>query len=239
MIKTLIVEDDPMVAKFNRVYVEKVSGFHVNGTVQDVQEAWEFLEGHTVDLILLDVYMEETTGLEMLMELRKMGSPVDVIIITAANDNQSIQTALRYGAVDYLIKPFDFDRFKESLLRYRDKQEVIQKNEPVTQNDLDPFLLQRRQTQTKLDLPKGLTMLTFSHIAKQILQWQQDRFSAADIAEETGISQVSVRKYLHYLVDIEVLETDVMYQSTGRPLHHYRLNPEKAEIIESFQTAEE
>ncbi|MDQ0298128.1 response regulator of citrate/malate metabolism [Salibacterium salarium] len=239
MIKTLIVEDDPMVAKFNRVYVEKVEGFEPVGTITDVKQAWDFLKENTVDLILLDVYMKNTTGLEMLMEMRKTGSPVDAIVITAANDNQSIQTALRYGAVDYLIKPFHFDRFKESLLRYRHKQEIIEKGESVTQADLDPFLLQSQRVSSSVELPKGLTTLTFSHIAKQILKKKQEAFSAADIADKTGISQVSVRKYLHYLVDSDVLETDVIYQSTGRPLHQYRLNPEKAEFIQSLQVAEE
>ena len=73
-----------------------------------------FLKDHQVDLILLDVYMGKETGLDMLVELRKADDPVDVIVITAANDKESVQTALRYGAVDYLIKPFSFERFQDA-----------------------------------------------------------------------------------------------------------------------------
>ncbi|MFB4162454.1 response regulator [Alteribacillus sp. JSM 102045] len=239
MIKVLIVEDDPMVAKFNRVYLEKVDGFEAAGVVHNVSEAWEFLKKEEVGLLLLDVYMAKTTGLEMLMELRKSGSPVDVIIITAANDNYSVQTALRYGAVDYLIKPFDFERFKESLLLYKKKQALINETESVSQEELDPFLLNREESEEKVDsLPKGLTPITFSRIAKQIKAWQDRNFSAGEVAEATGISRVSVRKYLHYLVDINVLEADVIYQSTGRPLHQFRLRIDKIDVINTFIAAD-
>lgn len=241
MIKVLIVEDDPMVAKFNRVYVEKVDGFEAAGVVHNVSEAWEFLKREEVDLLLLDVYMSKTTGLDMLMELRKSGSPIDVIIITAANDNYSVQTALRYGAVDYLIKPFDFERFRESLLLYKKKQALINEAEAVSQQELDPFLLNREREESEgkaSSLPKGLTPITLARIAKQIKAWQERKFSAKDIAEATGISRVSVRKYLHYLVDIDVLEADVIYQSTGRPLHQFRLRIEKIDVINTFMAAD-
>ncbi|WP_158738266.1 response regulator [Alteribacillus sp. YIM 98480] len=239
MIKILIVEDDPMVAKFNRVYVEKVDGFEAAGVVHNVAQAWEFLKREEVDLLLLDVYMSKTTGLEMLMELRKSGRPVDVIIITAANDNYSVQTALRYGAVDYLIKPFDFERFRESLLLYKKKQAFINEAEAVSQEELDPFLLNREESEGKPpSLPKGLTPITFARIAKQIKAWQDRTFSAKDIAEATGISRVSVRKYLHYLVDVDVLEADVIYQSTGRPRHQFCLRIEKIDVINTFMAAD-
>ncbi|SDI06644.1 response regulator [Alteribacillus bidgolensis] len=239
MIKVLIVEDDPMVAKFNRVYLEKVDGFEAAGVVHNVSQAWEFLKKEEVDLLLLDVYMSKTTGLDMLIDLRKSGSPVDVIIITAANDNYSVQTALRYGAVDYLIKPFDFERFRESLLLYKKKQALINEAEAVSQEELDPFLLNREESEGKISsLPKGLTPITFARIAKQIKAWQDRKFSAKDIAEEAGISRVSVRKYLHYLVDIDVLEADVIYQSTGRPLHQFRLRIDKIDVINTFMAAD-
>ncbi|MFZ4451179.1 response regulator [Salibacterium aidingense] len=236
MIQTLIVEDDPMVAKFNRLYLEKVEGFKAAAAVENVEEAWKYLNGRDIDLILLDIYMVKKTGMEMLKDLRKTGSPVDVIVITAADDKETVQDALRYGAVDYLIKPFHFERFQEALRRYRYQQDIIKKEEPVTQKDLDPFFQHQPALQSKeTDLPKGLTPLTFSRIAEVVESFHEEAFSAGDVAEHTGISQVSVRKYLHYLVDQDVLGMDVIFQATGRPLHQFRLKPGKLEMVQRFQ----
>ena len=115
MIDVLIIEDDPMVAKFNSIYLKSIPGFTLAGLLGMWKKGRNFLNNHQVDLILLDVYMGTITGLDMLVELSKAGDPVDVIVITAANDKESVQTALHYGAVDYLIKPFSFERFQDAL----------------------------------------------------------------------------------------------------------------------------
>ena len=102
MIHVLIVEDDPMVAKFNKIYVESIPGFTVVGVADNAEEGRQIFQTVDVDLILLDVYMAEMTGLALLKDFRQSESPVDVIMISAANDKESIQTALYHGAVDYL-----------------------------------------------------------------------------------------------------------------------------------------
>ncbi|SFO96029.1 response regulator [Salibacterium halotolerans] len=234
MIRMLIVEDDPMVAKFNRMYAEKVENFEVAGVVENVDQAWTFLNENTVDLILLDVYMNQTNGLDMLRDIRKNETPVDVIIITAADDNASVQTALRYGAVDYLIKPFEFERFQESLKQYRRQREMMGQESRVSQKDLDPFLLHEADNSAEgIDLPKGLTGLTLSHITEAVLA-APAAFSAADIAETAGISRVSVRKYLHYLTEKGLIEADVKYQPAGRPQFRYRVPPNKKERLKNL-----
>src|SRR5690625_6075868 len=112
MINVLIIEDDPMVAKFNAIYLESIPGFSVAHIAASAEEGWSVYQTTKVDLILLDVYMEEKTGLELLKDFRTADDPVDVIIISAANDKQSVRTALQNGAIDYLIKPFTFERFQ-------------------------------------------------------------------------------------------------------------------------------
>src|SRR5699024_12163539 len=113
---------------------------------------------------------------------------VDVIFLTAANDYPSIQRALHYGAADYLIKPFNFERFKKALLKYRQKSDLINGGKGGRQEELDVFLLNNHpQDVNPLDLPKGLTSLTLGRIARQIINWEQDAFSAAEIADLTGI----------------------------------------------------
>lgn len=234
MIDVLIIEDDPMVAKFNSIYLESIPDFNLLGIVSNVEEGREFLESNAVDLLLLDVYMGKTTGLEFLVELRNKGNTIDVIVITAANDKQSVQTALRYGAVDYLIKPFSFERFQEALLQFQRNFRLLQTKSTISQDAIDSFLRKPKKSgDSNFELPKGLTMATFSRIAKQIIERERDHFSAAELAEETGISRVSIRKYLNYLAESELLTVDVVYQETGRPLHHYKLRLDKVEMLRS------
>ncbi|MCZ2258383.1 response regulator [Sporosarcina sp. G11-34] len=237
MIDVLIIEDDPMVAKFNSIYLKSIPGFNVSGLASNVEEGKMFLKRNRVDLILLDVYMGATTGLEFLVELRNERNPVDVIIITAANDKASVQIALRYGAVDYLIKPFSFERFQDALLQFQRHFQLLKSTLTVSQDEIDSFLLMPERTDKDMfDLPKGMTIVTFSRIVKQIINREKNKFSAAELAEETGISRVSVRKYLNHLVEINLLVVDVVYQETGRPLHRYKINIEKMDILHSFIT---
>ena len=237
MINVLIIEDDPMVAKFNSIYLQSIPGFTLAGLASNVEEGRDFLKDRQVDLILLDVYMGKETGLDMLVELRKEDNPIDVIVITAATDKQSVQTALRYGAVDYLIKPFSFERFQDALLQFQQSYKLMKENVTVSQDEIDSLLLKSVKADLRApELPKGMTAVTLSRIVKQIIKWEKKEFSVAELAEETGISRVSVRKYLNHLVGIHLLIVDVVYQETGRPLHHFRINLEQMDILHSFIT---
>ncbi len=237
MIDVLIIEDDPMVAKFNSIYLQSIPGYSLSGLASNVEEGRNFLNNHPVDLILLDVYMGKATGLDMLVDLRKEGNSIDVIVITAANDKHSVQTALHYGAADYLIKPFSFERFQDALLQFQQNFHLMKNNMTVSQDEIDSFLLKSVKTDSRtLDLPKGMTVVTLSRIVKQIIKRDKKVFSSANIAEETGVSSVSVRKYLNHLVDRQLLIIDVVYQETGRPVHCYTVNVEKADILNSFIT---
>ena len=235
MINVLIIEDDPMVAKFNAIYLESIPGFSVAHIAASAEEGWSVYQTTKVDLILLDVYMEEKTGLELLKDFRTADDPVDVIIISAANDKQSVRTALQNGAIDYLIKPFTFERFREALLQYAQKHQIMKNSGQINQETVDALLLKSDKKQSKvIDLPKGLTEETLSTIVQQIFHRENGAFSAADVATETGISRVSIRKYLNFLVENRMLHLDVLYQETGRPLNQYILNPEKSEILQSL-----
>ncbi|WP_117149106.1 MULTISPECIES: response regulator [Paraliobacillus] len=221
-IKVLIVEDDPMVAEFNKRYLDKIKGFSLVEIARSVEEATLLIEekANEIQLILLDIYMPGQNGLEMLSTIREKGLPIDVILITAATDTDNIQTALHYGAVDYLIKPFEFDRFKKALLLYKEKFDLFHRQENLNQTELDQRLLNYRQEKIheQKALPKGLTRSTLLIIIPMIKKMQS--FSTDEIADSTGISRVSVRKYLVFLVEIDVLEETLTY-GIGRPVYTY------------------
>ncbi|WHY01425.1 response regulator [Neobacillus sp. DY30] len=236
MIKVLIVEDDPMVAEFNKRYLNEVKGYSLAGIVHNVGDAKEYLEKEQVDLLLLDVYMPGMNGLELLHFIRERKLAVDVILITAAADTEKIQTAIRLGVADYLIKPFEFERFSQALEKYKDKSVLFEKKQVLNQKDLDDGILygdQRLSKEKTQTLPKGLTNSTLQIIINEIKSKEGSLFSTDDIAESTYISRVSVRKYLKYLTQVGVLEESLTY-GIGRPVYFYTLKRDKLNQLSMY-----
>ena len=123
MYRVVIVEDDPMVSLLNRTFVERDARFQVVQSFQDGRAALAWLEQNPADLAVLDVYMPLFTGLELLHALRGQGVGIDAIMVTAANDAPTVDTLLKLGVVDYLVKPFTYERFQQALdnfCRHRD-----------------------------------------------------------------------------------------------------------------------
>lgn len=234
MIKVLIVEDDPMVAEFNKHYLEQVGGFSLQGIAGSVDEGLKLLEQKEIDLILLDIFMPGLSGLELLSQIRKMGKGVDVIVVSAAADSHSIRKALQYGAVDYLIKPFEFDRFREALATYRERAMLMKDQEKLSQVELDKQIFHKEAVGKHGELPKGLTRETLKLVWDTIQELDNEPFSTEEIAQRVGISRVSMRKYLSFLGQIEVLKTEVIYGSVGRPVYKHRYIPSKGKVIKGY-----
>lgn len=226
MFRVLIVEDDPMVAEFNNRYIQLIDGFEVTAIATNTTEAKKILEQQTVELLLLDVYMPDENGLALLSYIRSKDVEVDVILITAASDKERIRQALRFGAVDYLIKPFEFERLEQSLLVYKEKQELLMYKEGMTQKELDKFMhVEEEASESEKMLPKGLTESTLQVIVSEIRRQHGAFFSTDELAEQTNISRVSIRKYLKFLVDIDWIEEKMTY-GIGRPVYSYQYKRE-------------
>lgn len=236
MIKVLIVEDDPMVAEINKRFLQDMKGFRLSGMVHNVKDAITFLQKESVELILLDVYMPGDSGLVLLKYIREHHLETDVILITAAGEKDKVQTALRLGAVDYLIKPFEFDRFQQALLKFQDKYMFFASHSVLKQEDLDDRILSTEQTQVEepiIDLPKGLTSSTLQVVVEMMKTKGTHPFSTDDISESTYISRVSVRKYLKFLTQLGVLKESLTY-GIGRPVYLYTLQVEKLNQVDMY-----
>lgn len=225
MIKVLIVEDDPMVAELNRRYIERIEGFLFCGIVKNGDDALAFLQEKAVDLVLLDIFMPNMNGLELLAAIRQQNYSVDVIVVSAARDNQSIQAALRNGAVDYLIKPFEFDRMQTALVAFKKRLQLIRESANLSQRDLDQQVF-ARNLQLDGELPKGLDRNTIKRVWERILE-QQEEFTAEEMANYVGLSPVSIRKYLKYFQSVDLLNVEISYGAVGRPVYRYRCNRER------------
>ncbi|VBB09817.1 Hypothetical protein LUCI_5115 [Lucifera butyrica] len=233
MIKVLIVEDDPMVAEFNKRYLEQIEGFTLVAVARSADVAMVLLKKHEVDLVLLDIFMPGINGLELLAQIRKTGQGVDVMIVSAACDSATIKTALRNGAVDYLIKPFEFERLHAALAQYRNKVLFMRGRDALSQAELDRHVLSREEAEQK-DLPKGLDRTTLKLVWETVLSGQGAPFTTEEIANRVGISRVSMRKYLGFLRYIDLISREVVYGAVGRPVYKYRCLRPESEVIKQY-----
>ena len=235
MLNILIVEDDPMVAQINQQFIKKIDDQTSVDIVSNVKEAIKHIENKEIDLLLLDIYMPEENGLTFLKYVREQGYKIDAILITAATDIEEIQTAFRYGAVDYLIKPFDFERFQQSLLRYKKGLTFFNKTSSINQTDIDAEFLNKEivDRDSELKLPKGVTEATLQVIIDKMKYFEENEFSTDDISKRVNISRVSVRKYLKFLTDIEVLEESLNY-GIGRPINFYKVKKDNLQYLKGY-----
>jgi CitB family two-component system response regulator MalR len=234
MIKVMIVEDDPMVAEFNKRYLNQVDGYELTAVCSSVDQALNVLENQRIGLVLLDIFMPGKNGLDLLSQIRESEKEIDVIVISAASDIERIQKALRLGAVDYLIKPFEFDRFNAALSAYRNKSDFIQDKNRLNQEELDYRILHQEEIHLPEELPKGLSQDTLKIIWNVILVFKNSPFSTEEVVNVAGISRVSVRKYLKFMKDIGVLDVKVIYGTVGRPVSQHKFNDEKSHLIQRY-----
>jgi len=222
-LRVLIVEDDRRIADLHRRFTEKVSGFEVVGIASDYSDAAEQAHILEPDLVLLDLYLPEGNGLDLLLELRSRNLTVDVILITAAREADTLQRALRGGVFDYIIKPVVFSRFEESLNKFARTRNRLAKAQDVDQAEVDRLMHGSVDGPTgSSDAPKGIDPLTLEKVQALFPAGCGDGFTAEALASAIGASRSTARRYLEYLVSTGLLEADVNYGTVGRPERFYR-----------------
>lgn len=221
MIRTVVVDDDFRVADLHRLYAERVGGFEVVGVASSGAEALELSERLRPQLVLLDIYLPDMSGLDVLRGLREAGSGIDVITITAAKDVETIRSAMQGGSVHYLIKPFTFAVFREKLQSYAEVQARLSQVSEASQADVDR-LYGLLRTGLDEELPKGLSAAT-RDLVVAALRAAPEALSASDVARAAGLSRVTARRYLEHLSSGGLVEISMLYGAPGRPEHRYQL----------------
>lgn len=225
MIKVLIVEDDPMVASINARFLKQIEGMVLTAAVPGLEEAKRVLTQEQPDLVLLDLFLPRESGMDLLKWIRAQDLSADVILITADKTSTIVQEAFRYGVVDYLIKPFTFDRFREALGRYLQRKEELEQKSALTQAELDELIQGGGTSADDHELEKGINKYTLQLILKALILHQEEPLSAEAIAESSGVATVTVRRYLNYMERSGQIERLVEYGKVGRPQHRYQLLP--------------
>ncbi|KSU74025.1 response regulator [Pseudarthrobacter enclensis] len=222
MIKVLIVDDDFMVAKVHAGFIQRSPGFTVVGAAHTGAQAVVETERLRPDLVLLDIHLPDINGLDLMHRLREVAPELDVLVISAAREVETVRKALRGGIVHYLIKPFSQADLQERLDHYRSAYHGLDSSKDVAeQSDVNRVFGLESAAAHGRPLPKGCSVETLA-LVEGALKTADGDVSAAEVAEQLGTSRVSARRYLEYLHDEGLLEVRLKY-GVGRPERRYVL----------------
>lgn len=223
MYRVIIIEDDPMVASINRKYVESMPGFGVAAVFKSGGDALEYIKDSAADLIILDYYTPLMNGDEFIDQLHAMGKTPSVIMVTSASDTDIVQKLLSRGVVDYLVKPFEFGRFKAALERFKALSEKLSHTrETMGQGEIDSLLSLQSCPASRPQLAKGLNEATLSRIREFLTGHPGVSYSSEQIAEQVHLSRITIRRYMNYMVETGELKSSIDYQTGGRPSIRYQ-----------------
>ncbi|AMW14305.1 two-component system response regulator [Streptomyces qaidamensis] len=219
-IDVLVVDDDFMVARVHRAFVERVEPFRVVGTAHTGAQAIEAADELRPDLILLDLYLPDLFGLDVIPRLRTAGHDCDVMVVSAATEADTVRGAVRRGVVDYLLKPFDFEDLRLRLERYAAQRGRLLTTVVRGQADVDRVLAGAFAPAPASTLPKGMSVET-AGLVERALRAADGTLSASECAALTGVSRVSARRYLEYFHGTGSAEVSLRYGAAGRPERRY------------------
>jgi len=223
MYKVIIIEDDPMVASINKQYVELTPSFQVEGIFKSGITALQYLKNSDVDLIILDYYTPLMNGDEFIDQLHAAGKIPSIIMVTSANDAETVHKLISRGVIDYLVKPFEYERFKAALKRFAIRQGELESSvSDLRQTQIDRFFSGTDTSAKETPLTKGLNRQTLSMIRTFLIENPDSVWSSEQISEQIHLSRITARRYLNYLVEIGELVSTIDYQTGGRPSIKYR-----------------
>jgi two-component system, LytTR family, response regulator len=142
-IKCIIVEDEPLAVKVLSDYIEQVPFLDLQGSFKDAILATDYLHHHDVDLIFLDIHLPKLKGMAF---LKTLSHPPSVIITTAYH--QYAIEGFNLNVTDYLLKPFEFERFLIAVNKVKKAQ--TEKQEPVENREKDHLFLNVQKKKVKI-----------------------------------------------------------------------------------------
>lgn len=217
MIKVLIVDDDFMVARIHTGFVSAVPGFEVCGVAHNGAQALAEIRRVVPDLVLLDIHLPDIGGLELLRRMREVVPELDVLVISAAREADTVRSALRGGIVHYLMKPFTRQDLAERLTHYASTYRSLDESGTARQADIDRVF--GVSAPRSSPVAKGFSAETLRQI-EELLDTASGDVSALEAAEALGISRVSARRYLEHLSATGNVDVQLRY-GAGRPERRY------------------
>jgi response regulator of citrate/malate metabolism len=223
-IRVLVVDDDFRVAGIHAAFVNRTEGFEVVGSAQTAATALEEVDRLAPDLVLMDIYLPDGNGLDVVRSLLERPEPPHVIVISAARELDAVRSAMQLGALHYLVKPFGYEALAERLESYRRLRDRLDRlGAAPEQADVDElFHLLRSPAVATTRPPKGHSAPTLALVLETV-RGSDGPMSAAEVAEQVGVSRVTAQRYLSYLEQHGVLALQLRYGTSGRPENRYRV----------------
>ncbi|TYP84604.1 response regulator [Blastococcus xanthinilyticus] len=220
MIRVLVVEDEPVAAEAHRTYVDRTPGFCTAAVAATGARALDALARTPVDLVLLDMHLPDTHGVELCRRIRSARVDVDVLAVTSARELSTVRAAAALGVVGYLLKPFTYAALHDRLVAYADYRDRLSADGDATgQEDVDRAL-EGPRPQRQATLPKGMHPQTLDAVVAALRRGEG--LSAAETAAGTGTSRITARRYLEYLAETGLATRTPRYGGAGRPETEYR-----------------
>ena len=219
-LRVLVVEDEPVALEAHAAYVARVPGFVVAATAATSQEALRALQTVDVDVVLLDMFLPDRHGLDVIRAMRAAGHRADVIAVTSARDLDIVRSAVSLGVVQYLLKPFVFATLRERLEAYRTYRDQLGgADEVTTQAEVDEVVAGVRPTAPAM-LPKGMGEDLLGKVSRALRA--AEGLSASELADAVGVSRVTARRYAEHLCESRLAVRTQRYAGAGRPEVEYR-----------------
>ena len=222
VIEVLIIEDDPRIADIHRRFIDKIDGFVVVGSAHTGAEAKDWVVSMKPDLILLDVYLPDMMGTELMTFIQTESADTDIIFITAAAEVNVVKQAFRGGVIDYILKPLTFDRFQESLYAYQEKRKTLSSHGKLQEESIQLLwhpVKSTNSTDSTLT-PKGIDPITMDKVVVELKQ-QTQGITAEKLGLACGLSRSTARRYLEFLVSESKARAELIYGTIGRPERRY------------------
>lgn len=221
MIKVVIAEDDFRIAQVQEQFLHKVPDVKVVQKALNAKETMDILEKYEVDLLFLDIYMPDDLGTNLLARIRDHYPTIDIIIVTAATEKTMLETAVRYGVSNYLLKPVTMEKFVEAVEEYRKKKKLLSYRDEVDQTLIDRYFgVANQLSSAQKDLPSGVDRHTLEKV-KEVMKELKGGISIEEMGEQIGASRTTARRYLEFLVSIDVCTAKHEYGVVGRPERKY------------------
>jgi response regulator of citrate/malate metabolism len=221
-IRVLVVDDDFHVAHGHAVAVERLDGFEVVAEAHDLASARRAIAELEPHLVLLDLYLPDGNGLDLVRELNAAPGPApDVILVTAARDVDSVVAAMRLGAFYYLVKPFSLAALREQLGSYRGWLAESAKEREADQATVDT-LFDSRAANVRRPTPGQRQLPPTTARVLDLVRGSATPVSAATVADQLGASRPTAQRHLALLVRRGQVELTIAYGGTGRPEHRFR-----------------
>lgn len=208
----LVVDDDFHVADLHRRQVDQVPGFRALDPVGTVALAQRVLTTTAVDLVLVDVYLPDGSGLDLLRAI-----DTDAFVLSAASDSGTVRRAMRRGALAYLIKPFDAGVLAERLRAYARSRNVLDERTTLDQEAVERAFRILHAGDSGGTSPSRAA--TAALVLEQLVPGEER--SAAEVAAAIGVSRATAQRYLAQLTADGTVGMQLRYGAAGRPEHRY------------------